>query len=163
MSTGRQWFKKSYGKQKWNTNPFLCLVSITAVEGSAGSRSAYLGEAGNEAESPWLCLCIPGREPGHSHRRVKEVTKRSTALGWKDLVLFSRNLACSCYGNRIRRMQKGTLLFFPLCWVTCSAMNSKWDDCFILKWVRCFCSSEWSITKQLVTITAVIPALCTKK
>ena len=108
---GGEWFKESYGKQKSNTNPLSFLVSVVRVEGSTGSRSTYLGEAGNEAESSRLHLCIPGREPGHSHRRVKVVTNRSTALSWKELVLFCRNLDCSCYGNRRRRMQKATLFF----------------------------------------------------
>ena len=115
MSTGRWGFKETYGKQKSNTNPLLFLVSVAGAEGSAGSRSVYLGEAGNEAESPRLYLCIPSRELGHSCGRVKAVTNTSAALGWKDLVLLCRDLACSCYGNRIKRMQKGTLYFFPLC------------------------------------------------
>lgn len=113
MSTGGQWFKDSYGKQKSNSNPLL-LVSVAGVEGSAGSRSAYMEKAGNKAQSPRLYLCIPGREPGHSHRRIKAATNRSAAPGWTDLVLFCRNLASSSYGNRIRRMQKWTL-FFYLC------------------------------------------------
>lgn len=106
------WFKESYGKHKSNTNPLLLLVSVAGVEGSTGSRSARLGEAGKEAESPGLPLCIPGREPGHSCRRRKAATNRCTALSWKQLVLFCGNLACSCYGNGIRRMQRGRSFFF---------------------------------------------------
>lgn len=78
------------------------------------------------------------------------------------LAVLTKLLTQRFYSKRIRRTEKVDISFLPLCWVTCSAMESKWD-CFTLKWVACFCSLEWSITKNLAHIKLVIPALCMKE